>query len=106
MARRPDNDGPDEWGSRGREYLARRAEAGTPKGEAYASYLESLHPAEAAAEVRAMFALCATEDLATEIAGDLQLNPEKAKLIAREIAASRRRLEHATRPFRPIAAED
>ena len=53
-----------------------------------------------------MFALCASEDLASEIAGDLQLDPEKAELIAREIAASRRRLEHATRPFRPIAAED
>ena len=47
-----------------------------------------------------MFALCATEDLPSEIAGDLQLDPEKAELIAREIQAARQRVEHATRPFR------
>ena len=102
----PENNAPDEWGTAGREYVARRAEAGTRKGKAYAARLEGLPPAEAAAKVRAMFALCATEDLPSEIAGDLQLDHEKAELIAREIAASRLRLEHATRPFRPIAAED
>ena len=95
-----------EWGAAGREYLARRSEAGSPEGEAYAARLESLPPAEAAAEIRAMFALCATEDLAVEIAGDLQLDPEKAELIARELQAARLRLEHATRPFRPIVTED
>lgn len=100
---RPGDNGPGEWGSRGRECLARRAEAGTAEGKAYAAWLEGLPPAEAAAEVRAMFALCATEDLPTEIAGDLQLDPEKARLIAAEIAASRQRVEYATRPFRPIA---
>jgi len=58
--------------------------------------------AEAADEVRAMFALCATEDLAGEIAGDLGIVPEKAEAIAAHLAATRRRLEHATR-FRHAA---
>ena len=101
----PENDAPDEWGSRGREYTARRAEAGTPKGKAYAAHLQALPPAEAADEVRAIFALCATEDLAGEIATDLQLDPAKAELIAREIQATRRCIECATRPPRAIAAE-
>ena len=89
---RPENSAPDEWGSRGREYTARRAEAGTPKGKAYAARLKALPPAEAADEVRAMFALVASEDLAGEIANDLQLDPEKAERIAREIQAARQRL--------------
>ena len=102
-ARTDERDAPDNWGDRGRECAARRAEAGTPRGEAYAAYLQALPPAEAADEVRAMFALVASEDLPSEIAGDLQLDPEKARLIAAEIVASRQRVEHATRPFRPIA---
>ena len=92
-----------EWGAAGREYLARRMQAGTAEGGAYAAHLQALPPAEAADEVRAMFALVASEDLPSEIAGDLQLDPEKARLIAAEIVASRQRVEHATRPFRPIA---
>ena len=85
---------------------ARRAEAGTPRGEAYAAYLQALPPAEAADEVRAIFTLCATGDLVGEIASDLQLDPEKAELIAWEIQAARQRVEHAARPFRHIATED
>src|SRR5678815_2635053 len=88
-----------EWGAAGREGLARRTQAGSPEGKAYAAWLTSLPPAEAAAEVRSMFAPCATEDLAGEIANDLQLDPEAAKLIAAELAAGRNRLATATRPF-------
>jgi hypothetical protein len=95
-----------ELGERGRECLAWRADAGSPAGVARAARLESLPVAEAADVIRPCFALVATEDLAGEIAGDLRLDPEKAERIAREIQAARRRLEHATRPFRPIAAED
>lgn len=94
----------DGWGERGREYLARRAEAGTPKGRAYSAGIESLPPGEASVEVRAMFALSATEDLAADIASDLQIDPAKAEMIAAEIATARRRLERATRPFRHAAA--
>ena len=71
-----------DWGKLSREYAARRAEAGTPEGIAYTAWLESLPPAEAAAEIGGMFALCAPEDRASEISCDLQMDPEKAQLIA------------------------
>lgn len=102
----PDTDAPDGWGSRGREHQARRAEAGTPKGETYAGRLESQPLAETVDELRPMFAHSPTARLAHDITHDLGIAPKRARLIAEEIAASRRRLERATRPFRPIAAED
>ena len=102
----PENDGPVEWGSRGQEHLARRAEAGTPAGQAYAARLESLPLAETVDELRPMFAQSPTTRLAHDITHDLGIAPKRARLIADEIRAGRRRLEAATRPFRPIAAED
>ena len=74
----------NEWGEAGRECLAWRTEAGSPEGREFAARLESMPPAEAADVIRPCFALCATEDLAGEIAGDLQLDPEVAEAIARE----------------------
>ena len=88
-----------EWGTAGREYQARRAEAGTPAGVAYARRLESLSLAETVDELRPMFAQSPTARLAHDITHDLGIAPKRARLIAEEIAASRRRLEHATRPF-------
>jgi hypothetical protein len=78
---------PEDWKKASREYVARRAEAGTPEGKAYTARLESLPPAEAAAEIGEMFVLCAPEDLASEISCDLQMDPEKARLIACELGA-------------------
>jgi hypothetical protein len=75
------------WERASREYVARRAAAGTPEGKAYTARLKALPPAEAAAEIGEMFALCAPEDLADEISIDLQLDPETARLIARELGA-------------------
>ena len=90
----------DEWGAAGREYLSRRTQAGSPEGEAYTVWLTALPPAEAGAELMPLFALSETRDLAGDIAGDLGIDPGKAELIAEEIAASRRRIARATRPFR------
>jgi hypothetical protein len=44
----------------------------------------------AAAALLDMFALCADEDLAAEIACDLQLDPDAARPIAREMRKMRR----------------
>jgi hypothetical protein len=67
------------------EYPRRRALAGTPEGEAYAAWLESLPPAAAAAVIRDLFILSAPEDKAADIAEDLQIHPEAARLIAVEL---------------------
>jgi hypothetical protein len=77
-----------------RDYVMRRAAAGTPEGKAYTDWLESLPPAKAAAEIEDMFALSAPEDKAGDIACDLQMRREKARLIAAvlngEVPAARR----------------
>jgi hypothetical protein len=67
----------------------RRPAPGTLAGIAYTEWLESLPPAEAAAEIEHMFALCAAEDLASDIASDLQMHPAKARLIADAINSAR-----------------
>ena len=90
----------NDWGSRGPEYLARRTQAGSPEGREFAARLTSRPPAEAGAELMPLFALSETRDLAGDIAGDLGIDPGRAELIAREIATSRQRIAHATRPFR------
>lgn len=95
------------WGAAGREYLMRRTQAGTAEGAVYAAHLQALSPAEAAAEIRSMFALDASADLADAVAGDLGLDPEKAVAIAKELAAGRKRLARAPRAFsRQIVAKD
>jgi hypothetical protein len=70
------------WEQASRDYIVRRAAAGTPEGKAYTKRLESLPPAEAAAEIEDMFALSAPEDKAGDISCDLQMNPRKAQRIA------------------------
>jgi hypothetical protein len=46
-------------------------------------------PAEAAAELAGMYSLCFDEDLAGEIASELQLDREKARAIAAELVKLR-----------------
>jgi hypothetical protein len=58
---------------------ATRSAAGTPAGIEYANRRAARPPDEAAAEIFKMFALCASEDLAGDIAGDLQLPDEAAR---------------------------
>jgi hypothetical protein len=89
-----------EWGAAGRECLARRTQAGSPEGKAYARWLESLPPAAAADEIRAAFAFSQSTNLAVEIATDLGLDPQKAAAIAAPLVATRQRIAHVTRPFR------
>jgi hypothetical protein len=64
------------------DLLNARRQAGSPDGIAYADRLAAMPPEEAAAKIDGMFALCAWEDLAGEIAGDLQLPHEAAEKIA------------------------
>jgi hypothetical protein len=68
-------------------YGARRAAAGTAEGDAYSAHLKALPPTAAAAEIREMFAQCAPEGLAYEIFPGSGLDPETARLIARESGA-------------------
>jgi hypothetical protein len=73
------------------EYLTARRDAGTARGMAFAARLKAMGPHAAAAELDGMFALVAREDLAAEIAGDLQVDRESAVAIAR---AMRKRWRH------------
>jgi hypothetical protein len=96
----------NEWGVAGLEYLAWPTRADSPEGREFAAWLESLPVAKAADEVRAYCALVATGDLADAIAGDLQIDPAIAAAIAEELAAGRKRLAAATRPFPRQIAKD
>jgi len=88
-----------EWGERVREFMTWRTEADTPAGAARAAWIEGLSPSEGAVALRAMLAETETQGLTGKIVRDLRVAPEKAELIAEEIAASRRRLERVTRPY-------
>jgi hypothetical protein len=89
-------------------YLTARTEAGTSRGEEYALRLSAMPPAEAADEIADMFALCADEDLAVEIACDLQLDRATAELIAAEMRKLRwkRRDERLDAVYRSLSAAD
>lgn len=76
----------DDWGADMKRYVTARREAGTAKGIAFAERLAAMPAAEAAAEIRDMFCLCAPEDLADEIACDLQLDFAVAERIAAAMA--------------------
>jgi hypothetical protein len=67
------------------KYLKARREAGTEAGIEYAARLTTMPPDAAAKEIHDMFALCFDEDLADDIACDLQLPFEAAKPIAEAI---------------------
>jgi hypothetical protein len=79
-----------EWSVTLKSYLNARAEAGTPRGIEFARRLEAMPAADAADEIMEMFALCADEDLADEIACDLQFHRSVGALIAAEIVKRRR----------------
>ena len=72
-----------------KDILTARREAGTPRGVEYANRLAAMPPDEAGDEIYDMFALCADEDLADEISGDLQLHPKAATRIAIAIVRKR-----------------
>jgi hypothetical protein len=78
-----------DWDEATANYFDARRAAGTPAGIEYANRLAAMPPDEAAAEISRMFALCASEDLAGDIAGDLQLPDEVAKAIADAIIRQR-----------------
>jgi hypothetical protein len=80
------------------ELLTARREAGTAKGEALVARLKAMPPAAAAAELGEMFALVAREDLADEIACDLQMDRESAVPIARAMRKRWRRGTTRTHP--------
>jgi hypothetical protein len=84
-----DENEPREWRENREAYLKARAQAGTLEGTAYARRLEAMRPAEAAAELAGMYSLCFDEDLAGEIASELQLDREKARAIAAELVKLR-----------------
>jgi hypothetical protein len=86
------------------DYLTARRQAGTPAGDAYAAKLSSMPPDEAAAELFKMFALSASEDVASDISNDLQLEPEVALKIADSVI--RMRGEDPDRIKLIIALED
>src|SRR5260221_5428809 len=84
-----DENEPGEWRENREAYLKARARAGALEGTAYARRLEAMLPAEAAAELAGMYSLCFDEDLAGEIASELQLDREKARAIAAELMKHR-----------------
>jgi hypothetical protein len=69
--------------------LTVRWQAGSPRGIEFANRLQAMAPEEAADELFDMFSLCAAEDLALQIAEDLQLKPATARRIAAEILSRR-----------------
>ena len=72
-----------------KDSLTLRREAGTPRGVEFAQHLEALSPEDAADEIFDAFRLCADEDLAYEIRGDLGVR--NAEAIALAIARRRGR---------------
>ena len=68
-----------------KDYLAARQEAGSARGIEYAHRLETMPPLEAADELYDMFCLCADEDLAIQIAEDLEISREASRRISAEI---------------------
>jgi hypothetical protein len=91
-----------------KDYLAARTEAGTPRGEEYARRLSAMPLAEAADEIADMFALCADEDLAVDIARDLRLDRATAEPIAAEMRKLRwkRRDERLDAVYCSLSAAD
>jgi hypothetical protein len=67
-----------------------------------------MDPEDAAARIDGMFSLCADEDLAIDIACDLQLDRTKAELIADEMRKLRwkRRDERLDAVYRSLSAAD
>jgi hypothetical protein len=71
------------------DYIKARDAAGTPQGIIFAERLAALSPQDAAKEIADMFRLCADEDLASDIACDLQLDMVASLRIAKAIIRQR-----------------
>jgi hypothetical protein len=75
----------DQWEKDSADYLSMRHNVGSEEGDKFAAELVAMGPKAAAAQLSGPYSLCAPEDLAGELSGELDLDSDFALKVAAEI---------------------